>query len=41
MANSTGAPREMIGYSSKYGLDFTNVTDVKAYIALGYTDKKM
>ena len=29
----------MIGYSSKFSLDFTNVSDVKAYIAVGYTDK--
>ena len=31
-----GKDREMIGYSSKYGLDFTYVDDVKAYIVLGY-----
>ena len=40
MATSSGTPRAMIGYSSEYGLDFTRVTDVKAYIAVGYTDDK-
>ncbi len=40
MATSSGTPRAMIGYSSKYGLDFTSVSDVKAYIAVGYTNEK-
>ena len=40
MATSTGTARTMIGYSSKFSLDFTNVSDVKAYIAIGFTDKK-
>lgn len=31
-----GKPRSMKGYSSQYGLDFTSVSDVKAYIVLGY-----
>ena len=40
IAMNAGAdkPRSMIGYSSKYGLDFTNVQDVKAYIIMGYSD---
>ena len=37
MATSFGTPREMIGYSNNKGLDFTNVSDVKAYVAVGYT----
>ena len=36
MKNDSGVGRTMIGYSSDYGLDFTNVTDVKAYIVMGY-----
>ena len=36
MATSSGAPRTMIGYSSKYGLDFTGIDDVRAYIVMGY-----
>ena len=40
MATSSGAGRELVGYSSKYGLDFTNVSEVKAYVAMGYTQKK-
>lgn len=38
MATAGGEEREAIGYSSKYGLDFTGITDVKAYIASGYTE---
>lgn len=38
IATNSGSDREAIGYSSEYGLDFTNVTDVKAYIATGFTD---
>ncbi len=38
MATNSGSAREAIGYSSEYGLDFTNVTDVKAYVATGFTD---
>lgn len=37
MATSSGAPREMKGYSSDRGLDFTHVADVKAYIASFFT----
>ena len=40
MATSSGDGRTMIGYSSKYGLDFTNVPGVKACIAVGFSDKK-
>lgn len=40
MATSSGSPRSMKGYSSEYGLDFTNVSDVKAYIAVGFTGEK-
>ena len=40
MATSSGDGRTMIGYSSKYGLDFNNVSAVKSYIAVGYTDAK-
>ena len=39
METSSGEARKAMGYSSQYGLDFTNVTDVKAYIASGYTDE--
>ena len=35
-----GNPREMIGYSSAYALDFTNVSDVRAYIVVGYNDNQ-
>ena len=38
MATSSGEKREAIGYSSKYGFDFTGITDVNAYIASGYTE---
>ena len=37
MVTSSGAPREMKGYSSDRGLDFTHVADVKAYIASFFT----
>ena len=40
MKTGSGAPRTMIGYSSQYSLDFTDVTEVKAYIAVGFTDTK-
>ena len=40
MATSSGASRTMKGYSNSYGLDFTNVSKVKAYIAVGYTASK-
>ena len=40
MATGSGSPRSMIGYSSKHALDFRNVTDVKAYIVVGYNDRK-
>ena len=40
METSSGSPRSMKGYSSEYGLDFTNVSDVKAYIAVGFTGEK-
>jgi hypothetical protein len=39
MATTAGDPRYAIGYSSDKGLDFTDVTDVKAWIVNGYTDK--
>ena len=39
METSSGEARKAMGYSSQYGLDFTDVTDVKAYIASGYTDE--
>ncbi len=38
MATNSGSAREAIGYSSEYGLDFTDVSDVKAYVATGFTD---
>ena len=38
MATASGKERSMIGYSSKYGLDFTGTNDVKAYAAVAYTD---
>ncbi len=38
MATNSGSAREAIGYSFGCGLDFTNVTDVKAYVATGFTD---
>ena len=37
MAVASG-DRTAIGYSSSHGLDFTNVTDVKAWIVSGFTD---
>ena len=37
MATASGAARSMIGYSSKYGLDFTGINDVKAYAAVAFT----
>ncbi len=40
MATGSGSPRTMIGFSSANGLDFTNVSDVKAYIAVGFTASK-
>ena len=40
MATASGAARDMIGYSSEYGLDFTDVKDVKAYIAVAF-DKNL
>lgn len=40
MATSSGSPRAMKGYSNSYGLDFTGINDVKAYIAVGYTENK-
>ena len=40
MATSNGTSRTMKGYSNMVSLDFTNVTDVKPYIAVGYTDKQ-
>ena len=38
MATGSGAARYAIGYSSRYGLDFTNVEKVKAWVAIGYSD---
>ena len=40
MKTSSGADRTMIGYSSQYSLDFTGINDVRAYIAIGFTDTK-
>jgi hypothetical protein len=40
MATASGAARDMIGYSSEYGLDFTDVADVKAYVAVAF-DKNL
>ena len=40
METGSGAPRTMIGYSSQYSLDFTGINDVRAYIAIGFTDTK-
>lgn len=38
MATSSGSPRTMKGYSSPYGLDFTDVDGVKAYTAVGFSE---
>lgn len=38
MATSSGSPRTMKGYSSPYGLDFTDVEGVKAYTAVGFSE---
>ena len=35
-----GDARNMIAYSSKYALDFTDIPEIKAYIACGYNWKK-
>ena len=40
METGSGAARTMIGYSSQYNLDFTEINDVKAYLAIGFTDTK-
>ena len=40
MKTGSGADRTMIGYSSQYNLDFTGINDVRAYIAIGFTDTK-
>ena len=40
METGSGADRTMIGYSSQYNLDFTGINDVKAYLAIGFTDTK-
>ena len=40
MKTGSGTPRTMIGYSSQYNLDFTGINDVRAYIAIGFTDTK-
>ena len=40
MKTGSGADRTMIGYSSQYSLDFTGINDVRAYIAIGFTDTK-
>ena len=39
MANKNNVPRTAIGYSNEHGLDFTNVDELKAYIAMGYTNQ--
>ncbi len=38
MATSSGVAREMIGFSSKYSLDFTNVPNLRAYTIVGYEE---
>ena len=38
MQTGSGSARTAIGYSSENGLDFTNVNDVKAWIATGYME---
>ena len=40
MKTGSGSPRNMIAYSSKYALDFTDRPELKAYIACGYNSKK-
>ena len=40
MKTGSGAARTMIGYSSQYNLDFTGINNVRAYIAIGFTDTK-
>lgn len=40
MATAGGAARSMIGYSSEYGLDFTDIPELRAYIVSGYNWKK-
>jgi len=40
MNAGAGKPRSMVGYSSKYGLDFTGITGIKAYIVCGFNFKK-
>jgi len=40
MNAGAGKPRSMVGYSSKFGLDFTGITGIKAYIVCGYNFKK-
>jgi len=40
MKTGSGDSRNMIAYSSKYGLDFTDRPELKAYIACGYNSKK-
>ena len=39
MANKNNVPRAAIGYSNEHGLDFTNVDELKAFIATGYTNQ--
>ena len=40
MKTGSGADRTMIGYSSQYNLNFTGINDVKAYIAIAFSDTR-
>lgn len=40
MKTGSGAGRTMIGYSSQYSLDFTGINDVRAYIAIAFSDTR-
>ena len=40
MKTGSGADRTMIGYSSQYNLDFTGINDVRAYIAIAFSDTR-
>ena len=40
MRTGSGDARNLIAYSSKYGLDFSSRPEIKAYIACGYNWKK-
>ena len=40
MKTGSGAARNMIAYSSRYALDFSNRPEIKAYIVCGYSGNK-